>query len=271
MNNSDFELCRHLVRKYSGVMLGDGKEHLVVSRLRKLLRTESIDSLTTLFNILRNESQRSLAEQVVEAIVNSETQFFRDRNFFETLRLSVFPDLRDRLPPGLMLNVWCAAASSGQEPYSVAILLAEHFPDLAVGRVRLIGSDISREMLSYACQGIYKQVEIGRGLSSELRDKYFSERNGRWQVAPSIRARVEFQRINLIDNWPSLPSMDLILIRNVLIYFDDRTKRVIIEKMKTQMKRGSYLFLGATEAPSVDNRGLELNQFGRTVCFRRGR
>ncbi len=268
INNSDFELCRDLVWKNSGVVLGDDKEYLVELRLRKLAQSESIDSLTVLFKRLRNESERSLAEQVVEAMVNTETQFFRDRNYFEMLRLSILPELRDSLTPGLRLNVWCAAASSGQEPYSVAMLLAEHFPDLANGRVRLIGSDISRKMLSRARQGVYKPIEIERGLSPELRDKYFRKMNGQWQVAPKIRAQVEFLRINLIDNWPALPSMDLILIRNVLLYFDDRTKRLVIEKAKHQLKRGGYMILGATEAPSVDERGFELTRFGRTVCFR---
>ena len=269
ISEADFDLCRQLVEKYTGIVLAKRNEYIVESRLKKIMRLESIDSIPTLLKLIRNDPKRSLVDNFVENFVNTETQFFRDRDFFRTLKTVVFPEIRDRLTTGQILNVWCAAASSGQEPYSVAIMLSEHFPYLAVGRVRLIGSDISQSILSRAREGTYKLIEVERGLDSGQRDKYFEGRGDHWQILPSMRAQIEFRRINLIDDWPPLPLMDMILMRNVLLYFSDQTKKLIIEKTKRQLKSGGYLFLGATEAPGVANGELERTRFGRTVCFRK--
>ena len=267
ITKENFEYCRYLVKNFSGVVLDDSKEYIIESRLRKLLRDQSIESFSNLFSRLKNNSNRALIRQVVEQIINAETQFFRDRNFFETLKLDVFPKLRDRLIAGQKINVWCAASSSGQEPYSVAILLAEHFPDLAIGRVRLIGSDLSRRNLQRARGATYSPFEVGRGLSKDIIDKYFVARGSDWQILPRIREQVEFTEVNLVESWPPLPPMDLILLRNVLVYFSDRTKRLIIEKARRQAKPGGYLFLGATEAPSMIDGEFERIRLGRSIGF----
>ena len=147
-------------------------------------------------------------------------------------------------------------------------MLLEHFPDLTAGRVRLICSDISQTVLSRAQHGSYNLVEIKRGLDLELREKYFERRGDNWHITPRIRTQIDFRQINLIDQWPLLPLMDIILMRNVLLYFSDKTKQLIIEKTKSQLKRGGYLFLGVTEAPGMVDSGLENMRYGRTMCFR---
>ncbi len=268
ISEGDFDFCRQIVQKYTGISIEDNNEYLVESRLMKIIRLESIESVPVLIKLLRDNPKPSLIDNVIENFVNTETQFFRDKDFFSTLKTIVFPELRDRLGSRKILNVWCAATSSGQEPYSFLIMLLEHFPDLAVGRLRLICSDISQTMLSRARLGTYKSVEIKRGLDLELREKYFERRGDNWNITPRIRTQIDFRRINLIDQWPPLPLMDIILMRNVLLYFGDETKKLIIEKTRNQLKRGGYLFLGATEAPSVVDSEFELTRYGRTMFFR---
>ena len=153
-----------------------------------------------------------------------ETYFFRDEHPFETLREFVLPDLIHNQDAARQLNIWCAAASTGQEPYSLAMLLSEVFPVLANGRCRLIASDLSGSMLERARAGCYSQIEIERGLPASMFEQYFKKRGNDWQVSESIRRKVEFLRMNLIQDWSPLPVMDLILMRNVLIYFNDITK-----------------------------------------------
>jgi chemotaxis protein methyltransferase CheR len=247
MTDQDFDYIRKLLQERSAIVLEADKRYLVESRLTPLCRRLKIASIAELVSQLRSWSGNGLTVQVVEAMVTTETSFFRDHAPFEAMRKHVLPDLIRRRSAEQSLNIWCAASSTGQEPYSVVLLLRETFPELARWRIRIIASDISREMLARAREGCYNQIEVNRGLPAALLVKYFEQRGINWQLNADIRALVEFKEINLAKPWPMLPPMDLVLIRNVMIYFDIETKKTILASIARGLKRDGYLLLGGAE------------------------
>lgn len=232
VSSMDFAYLRKLVRDHSAVALDSDKEYLAELHLASLAETAGFDSIASLVAYLRTEPFDELHGKTIEALVTNETSFFRDIHPFEALKNFVLPQFlkqrtvegRTKFEPQASLNIWCAACSTGQEPYSIAMLIREHFPLLANGSVRLIASDFSHKVLARARQGRYNQLEVKRGLSGTLREKYFIKQGNDWQIKPEIRQMVEFHNINLIQSWPPLPQMDIIFLRNVLIYFEETTK-----------------------------------------------
>jgi chemotaxis protein methyltransferase CheR len=179
--------------------------------------------------------------------VTTEPLFFRDHHPFEALRQTVIPDLISRRQAERRLSIWCAASASGQEPYSLAILFREHFPELAGWKISLLASDVSREMLARAREGRYNQIEVNRGLPAALLVKYFEQHGTQWHIKPAIRSMVEFREINLAQAWPTLARMDLVLIRNVMIYFEVETKKTILGRLAGLLRPDGYLLLGGAE------------------------
>jgi chemotaxis protein methyltransferase CheR len=267
LDAGDFEYVRALLRKKSGMVLEAGKEYLVETRLRPVAKQSGYASLADLIAQLRGRPLNDLHLRVVEALMTNETQFFRDIHPFDALKTAILPELIDKRTAVRQLNLWCAAASTGQEPYSLVMLIAESFPDLAAWDVRCIASDISDEILSRARQGSYRQLEVNRGLPAPLLGKYFCKQGTQWQIAEQIRSRVEFRNINLVMAWPSLPLMDIILLRNVLIYFDVETKTAILGKVRQLLKPDGYLVLGSSETTINLDTAFERVQFDKTVCY----
>jgi chemotaxis protein methyltransferase CheR len=265
----DYLYLRKLIHDEAGLVLEDDKDYLVESRLTPVVQQEGLASIAELIDCLRARPTVLMRAEVVEAMATDETLFYRDVHPFETLRTTILPELIERRAGGQSLNVWCAAAANGQEPYSLAMLFSRHFPLLENGHLRLIASDISEKALARARQGSYSQVEVDRGLSAELLNQYFHRLGERWQLAEQICRKVEFCKVNLVRQWPFLPVMDLVLIRNVLIYFDEETKAAVLEKMGRLVKPGGYLLLGTSETLSFSNHGFEQVQFDKTVCYRR--
>jgi chemotaxis protein methyltransferase CheR len=247
LTDQDFDAVRSLLREHSAIVLDSDKRYLVESRLGPLVRQRNLSSIGELLRQLRQRPELDLRRQIVEALVTSESSFFRDHHPFEALRKNILPDLINRRRSQRRLDIWCAASAVGQEPYSVALLLREHFPELAAWKVGLLASDLSREVLARARQGRYNQIEVNRGLPATLLVKYFEQHGTDWQLQPAIRAAVDFQEINLARPWPALPPMDLVLIRNVLIYFDVETKKSILKRVAGLLKPDGYLLLGGTE------------------------
>jgi chemotaxis protein methyltransferase CheR len=247
MTDQDFAFIRELLQRRSAIVLEEGKQYLVESRLAPLVRRLNLGSLADLVNRLRAGPANGLQVQVVEALATSETSFFRDHHPFEALRKVVLPDLVRRRGGERRLHIWCAACASGQEPYSLALLLREHFPELAGWQVALLASDFSREILVRARAGRYNQIEVNRGLPAALLVKYFRQHGTDWQLEADVRNRVDFQEINLARPWPPLPRMDLILIRNVMIYFDTETKKAILARLARLLRPDGYLLLGGAE------------------------
>jgi chemotaxis protein methyltransferase CheR len=247
MTAEDFTYICKLLLERSAIVLEPGKEYLVDNRLAPLVRKLELPSLSELVARLRTQAGQGLVPQVVEALVTTETSFFRDVHPFEALRKTVIPDLMRRRAGERALSIWCAASSTGQEPYSVAMLLQEHFPELGTWKVSLLATDLSREVLARAREGRYTQLEVNRGLPAPLLVKYFQQHGTQWQLKEEIRKRVEFRELNLCQSWPYLPRMDLVLNRNVMIYFDVPTKKAILGRIAKLLRPDGYLLLGGAE------------------------
>ena len=248
ISQSDFDYVRDLVRRYSAIVLEADKDYLIETRLATLVRRAGLASLQELMTCLRTHSVAGLDRQVVEAIATHETSFFRDLHPFETLGSTILPELIARRPPGQSVTIWCAACSSGQEPFSVAMLAREQFPELvAERRLRIIATDLSAAILARAREGWYNQIEVSRGLPAGLRAKYFDHQGTYWRIRSEIRGMVEFQQHNLAAPWPSFPPLDLIFMRNVLIYFGLDTRKAILARVREVLRPDGYLFLGSSE------------------------
>ncbi|MBL9079070.1 MAG: protein-glutamate O-methyltransferase CheR [Planctomycetes bacterium] len=248
----DFEFLRRVVLDDAGLVLDPEKTYLIDRHLVPLLRRSGHASIPALLDDLRRNPRGPLRLQVVEAMTTNETSFFRDAMVFESLRSAVIPELLRTRRASRELNLWCAACSSGQEPYSVLILLREHFPELASWRIRYVVSDLSQEMLQRTRDGIYSRLEVARGLPPALLAKYFDAHGEQsFQVKPELRRALDVRCINLVADWPQLPTMDVVMIRNVMIYFEVPTKRRILQRIKSLMARDGFLFLGTAETPRL--------------------
>jgi chemotaxis protein methyltransferase CheR len=243
----EFNYIRDLVRERSALELEPGKEYLVESRLGLLASKEGFPSLRRMVESLRSSPSSDLHRKVVEAMATTETSFFREIRTFEMFKKTILPELLALRASDRSLNLWCAASSGGQEPYSFAMLLREHLPSLGSWSIKFIASDISQEMLARARAGRFNQVEINRGLPANLLVKYFEKHGAAWVISQNIRCMVEFREINLIHSWPLLPIMDVIFMRNILIYVDLETKRSILRKARHLLKPDGYLLLGGSE------------------------
>ncbi len=267
ISKSDFNYVRDLVRRHSAISLEPDKAYLIETRLAPLARQTGFDSLQALIASLRTNPGADLRDRVIEAMFTHETSFFRDGHPFEILKSMILPSLLAKRTLGQHLTIWCAACSSGQEPFSVAMLAREHFPDLARGRLRTIATDLSESILARAREGLYTQTEINRGLPPALLARYFDKQGSCWRLKLEIRRMVDFQRSNLAEEWPNLPSPDIIFMRNVLIYFDQETKKSILSKVRKTLKPDGYLILGSSETTLNLDPTFESISIGKTVCY----
>lgn len=248
MTEQDYQYICKLLRDRSAIVLDDGKQYLVETRLAPMVRQLGLESISDLVQQVRSQGfSNGLATRIIEAMVTSETSFFRDHVPFEAMRTVVLPDLIERRKAERRLALWCAASATGQEPYSLAILMKEHFPQLEGWQVTFIASDLSSECLQRCREGLYSQIEVNRGLPAQLLLRHFKQQGNRWQLSADIRARVRFEQINLADRWPPLPRLDLVLLRNVMIYFDVDTKKRILGRIAQLLRPDGYLLLGGAE------------------------
>lgn len=262
LSAADFELVRQILSEQSGLALGDGKSYLVEARLAPIAEREGCDSVGELIGRLRI-SPAGLRDDVVEAMTTNETSFFRDVHPFDALRESVLPDLLRQ--PGGPLSIWSAAASTGQEAYSVAMLLADHFPDVVAG---ILATDLSRDVLERARAGTFSQLEVNRGLPAPLLVRHFRREGAGWQLNDDICRRVEFRQLNLVRPWPPLPRMDVVLLRNVLIYLDAPAKRAVLSQAARILTPRGVLFLGGAETTYGLDDGWVRMQVGRASFYR---
>lgn len=247
MNDQDFDFFRALIRRRSAIALDESKRYLIETRLAPIVRLEGLANLAALADRLRTQPPDDLADRVVEALVTTESSFFRDLQPFESLRKVILPELIRRRAREATLNIWSAACAHGQEPYSLVLLLRESFPELASWTIRLLATDLSREALARARSGVYSQIEVNRGLPASLLIKYFRQEGVTWHLDEPIRRAVEFRALNLAEPWPALPKMDLILLRNVMIYFDVETRKEVLGRVGRLLRPDGYLLLGSAE------------------------
>lgn len=249
LTQEDFHFVRSLIREEAGLTLDDDKDYLVTTRLGRLAADQDAGDVGRLLQRVRASEDRTLRLAVTNAMTIQETYFFRDPWFFTALREEVLPALMRARAEERTLRIWCAASATGQEIYSICLLLEEHFPELAAWPLEIIATDFSDSALAYARAGDYSQMEVNRGLPAMLLLKYFTRQGLRWHVRPAIRERIHFGHVNLVGTWPPLPQFDLVLLRNVLIYFDEATRRDVLARVRLQMRSDGYLFLGGTESP----------------------
>lgn len=262
-----FDRIRSLVRERSAIVLDDGKEYLVEARLAPIAKARGIGSLEQLAEML-DPAHGELVDEVVQAMTTNETSFFRDVHPFEALREQVIPQLTQQRRAARTLRIWCAACSSGQEPYTIAMLLKESFPNLADWDVSIFATDLSHAMVERAKVGAYRQLEVNRGLSSQQLLRHFERSGLDWQLKPEVRKMVTFAALNLIAPWPVMPTFDIVFLRNVLIYFDVETKRRILGHLRGRMARDGYLFLGGAETTMNLDTNFERAPFERASCYR---
>lgn len=260
---------QRVLQHRTGTVLERGKEYLVEARLYAVAQTEGLASVGGLLEALQTEPETGdLHRRVVEAMLNGETSFFRDYYPFEVMRQELIPALLERRAASRTLSIWCAAAASGQEAFSLAMLLREHFPETVEWNVRLLATDVSESMLARAREGRFRQIEVNRGLPAPFLVKYFERVGTEWQIQKSIREMVQFSQLNLAGPWPNLPAVDLLLLRNVLIYFSSDARRTILQNVRKSLRRDGYLFVGGGETSLVLDRTFEPIRAGKTVYYR---
>ena len=268
ITQADLEFVRRLVYERAALVLEPGKEYLAEARLLPVAREAGFVTLRDLIRRLQQGPPNGLHQKVVEAMTTNETSFFRDAHPFETLRGSILPELMAKRAAERRLNIWSAASSSGQEPYSIAMLVREHFPALSSWILRLVASDFSHEILARAREGCYSQLEVNRGLPASLLSKYFERQGTNWRIKADLRRMVEFRTINLAESLHSLPQMDIVFLRNVLIYFDVATKKAILGKVRRLMRPDGYLILGGAETTMNLDPAFERVQLEKSACYR---
>lgn len=262
LSAQDFDYVRQLKRSDSSNRIDDGKEYLVLARLGPVAAGEGFDNVGELLEAIRRGDRRLRAE-AVEAMTINETSFFRDPHIYATLRSHILPELFARSPH---LRIWSAAAATGQEPYSVALMIADDFPQ--AGTPQVLGTDLSRRALARAESGEFTQLEVNRGLPARSLVRHFTQSGRTWRIDEKLRRQVRFQYLNLAGPWPQLPAQDLILLRNVLIYFDEATRQHVFARAAQQLRPGGFLVLGSSEALPVGSAPVERVMLGRTLCYR---
>ena len=234
-----------MLKARSGLVLGPDKSYLLETRLAPLLKREGARSLDEIAARLRPGS--ALETDIVEAMTTNESSFFRDGKPFDLLRRSVLPRLHAARPAGRLLRIWSAAAANGQEAYSIAMVCADVAGTLAGRSVEIVATDIAREPLERARRGMYSQFEVQRGLPMHMLVRHFVKEGTRWRVRPALREAVSFRSWNLLSDLRPLGSFDVVFCRNVLIYFDPPTKRLVLPAIAQQMQADGVLFLGGAE------------------------
>lgn len=261
-----FAFVQDLVRNESAIVLGEGKEYLVESRLQPLARSAGhADVSSYVTHVSQRRNPRDLAA-VVEALTTNETSWFRDGDPFQTLRTTVFPTLAASRPDRT-LRIWSAACSSGQEAYSIAMTVLDT-PALAGFRVQIVGTDLSEEMVRRARAGEYSQLEVNRGLPAPLLVRHFTREGLTWRISDRLRGMVEFRPMNLTRSFLGLGRFDIVFMRNVLIYFDHDTKRDILQRVRQVTAPDGYLLLGSAEMTYGVDEAWEREPTGRSAVHR---
>lgn len=265
MTDADFAFLRDYLRKRSGLSLGPEKRYLVESRLSPVCRRFGIATLTDLVGTLRLSREGPLERAVVEAMTTNETFFFRDRAPFDLFRDVLLPQVIAARSPHRRLRIWSAAASTGQEPYSLAMMIHEAAAQLAGWQVEIVGTDLSTEVLEKARLGLYSHFEVQRGLPVQLLVKHFTQVGEQWRISPAIAGMVNYKPLNLLSPFEHLGQFDIVYCRNVLIYFDAPTKADVLQRIAKALAPDGALLLGAAETvigltealvPDARHRGL---------------
>lgn len=269
MNITDFDIYKDLLKKSSGLVLTQDKIYLIESRLNPLAKKWGFSDIGEMTNALRGVPSKELIVDIVEAMTTNETSFFRDTKPFDIFKNTVLQYFKNNPGRSKNIRIWCAASSSGQEPYSLAMILKEEMAKMPGWNFKIVATDISYDILDQAKEGVYTQFEVQRGLPITLLMKYFTQDGDKWCVSQDIKDMVEYKHFNLLDSMSGLGAFDIIFCRNVLIYFDQDTKREVLVNMHKLIPEDGFLFLGGAETvlgitddfkAMPDNRGLYVKE-----------
>lgn len=267
MTPHEYDYLRGFLKQRSGLVLTSEKQYLIESRLMPVARKAGMTSISQLVSKMREAASSQLQDAIVEAMTTNESFFFRDKTPFELFSGTMLPAMLEQRARDRRIRIWCAAASTGQEPYTLAMCLKDAEARLPGWRVEIVGTDISSEVLEKAKSGIYSQFEVQRGLPINYLIKHFTQLGDLWQISSEIRSMVQYKKLNLIENFATLGQFDIVYCRNVLIYFDNETKIDVLNRIRKQIADDGFLILGAAETvvgltdaykPMPDKRGLYL-------------
>ena len=247
MTPTDFDMLANLVKQRSGLVIGRDKLYLLESRLIPIARRRGLTGLEDLAALVRRGNDEALLRDITEAMTTNESFFFRDVKPFEIFRKETLPHLLTARAHTRRLRIWSAASSSGQEPYSLAMILREEQAKLQGWNIEILGTDLSTEMLEKAKSGMYSQFEVQRGLPVQMLMKYFAPVGQLWQIDATLRAMVKFNRVNLLDDLSAFGQFDVVFCRNVLIYFDRPTKTKVLDRISRMIPADGALYLGGAE------------------------
>jgi chemotaxis protein methyltransferase CheR len=264
---TSFDWVRQLVHRESAIVLAPGKEYLVEARLLPIARSMGLPDVGQLVDSVRTRPSPESTRKIVEALTTNETSWFRDGDPFTALTSTVLPSLLSARGPAERLQIWSAACSSGQEPYTIAMLLEDALPNAST-RVTITATDLSREMVERTRAGRFSQLEVNRGLPAPMLVRHFTRAGNEWQVSPSLRRMVTASECNLAAPLPRMGPFDVVYLRNVLIYFDLPTKQAILRRVRALMRPDGWLFLGAAETTLGVDDSWERVVIGRSSAYR---
>ena len=270
----EFTLFTKFISDISGIHLNPGKEYLLETRLVKMLTSTGSDNFTDLYKKIRADFSKKLEQELLNAMTTNETLFFRDRAPFDLLQHKIIPDLIDRRVPGadvnkspLTLRIWSAACSTGQEVYSIGIVLKELLGDTTRHNVSILGTDISDEAVTKASHGYYSLVDIERGLPPVKLNQYFNKENDKWKIDDEIRSLATFKKLNLMDDFSHLGKFDIIFCRNVAIYFPEEKKKSLFNRISKLLKPDGALIIGGTESIATICPTFESKRYLRSIFY----
>ncbi len=267
LTTTSFDWVRQLVHRESAIVLAPGKEYLVEARLLPIARSMGLPDVGQLVDSVRSRPSPESTRKIVEALTTNETSWFRDGDPFTALTSTVLPSLLTARGPAERLQIWSAASSSGQEPYTIAMLLEDAMPNAST-RVAITATDLSREMVERTRAGKFSQLEVNRGLPAPMLVRHFTRAGSEWQVSPSLRRMVTASQCNLAAPLPRMGPFDVVYLRNVLIYFDLPTKQAILRRVRALMRPDGWLFLGAAETTLGVDDSWERVVIGRSSAYR---
>ncbi len=282
LGTHEFEALRRYIHNLCGLYIQDEKRYLIQQRLSELVETTGCESFAGFIELLSQRPTQDLHDQIIACMTTNETSFFRDKHPFEVFAGRLLPELADRprrehaagkRPEPV--RIWCTAVSTGQEAYSLAMLIHEYIdsrPGFAASRkdFRILGTDVSSRVLHRAIAGVYNEVEMARGVSPERRERFFIRRGKQWEVRPELREMVDFRKVNLASPYGIYVDFEVIFCRNVLIYFDDDTKRVIAEMLHRRLKDNGVLILGSAENLYNITEKFHSEQVDGSILYRKG-
>lgn len=265
----DYKRLQDWIQREAAIVIEDGKEYLVRARLSPILRSEGMESLKQLLDAATSTLNAGTRLKVIDALTTNETSFFRDNEPFVGIQQVILPELIEKRQALKEISIWSAASSTGQEPFSIAMLLKEHFSHLKDWRFKIFATDLSGAALERARQGVFTQFEVNRGLPIQYLVKYFTKEGKEFRIKPEILSMVTFAESNLSKPFVNIPLSDLVLIRNVLIYFSLDMKRQVLGEIRKILRPDGFLILGSAETTLNVDSNFDRRVFGKTSFYQK--